>query len=362
MTKIVLAKSVELNKVFEYFSFNEYATIIDELWDSTRDLHGRHVINDTYLNSTGLLLVLDYTTLISLLSYPAGMSQVEIFLKNNYIWVWQEIDSYGNLLNVVSKNKNFYDLLSSKNVTFFVDAEPSNCLLDNVNYVVIPVPVLWNTPRIKDSIVTKESCEFDFMLTTFFKRSSVHRKILFNALSQNTDVYNRGLISARSIKFKHKNYSEWVGDRPQQHSWHDGHPSMDLYLNSWIEIVPETYYKNGYFITEKTIKPIFTKTPFLMVSTCGFLEYLKRLGFKTFDTLIDESYDLEYRVEDRVKKLVDTLSIIIKNGAKEFYHESESILEHNHQHLAKINGLAQYQTDLMFRTQLEKINILKSTT
>lgn len=354
MTKIVLAVSENLSRVYEYFTFNQYDIDTDDLWDS---LDSTHFIDSKYLNSSGMLLVVDYPILMSLLSESKSFLQLKMFLKNNYLWVWGELDSFSELESI-SKNKTYSSLLSTQNATFYIDAEPSNDSLRNFKYSTVLGPYFWTLPRIYRSEISKKSCEFDFLITTILKRTAPHRKILINDLSARPDICSRGFISARP--FKNKNQG-WVGQTSHQHSWNDGFPSMDLYRNAWMEVVPETRYKNFHFLTEKTLKPLMTKTPFLMLSTCGYLDYLRRLGFKTFNTLIDESYDLEYCVEDRVKKVVDTLSTIIKNGSKEFYHEAESILEHNHQHLGKISGLKIYQTDLMFKRHLEEINLAKLT-
>ena len=54
------------------------------------------------------------------------------------------------------------------------------------------------------------------------------------------------------------------------------------------------------FITEKTYKPIYTGHPFIIWGNPGTLTYLRSIGYKTFPTLFDESYDNEL---DPVKRL-----------------------------------------------------------
>lgn len=69
--------------------------------------------------------------------------------------------------------------------------------------------------------------------------------------------------------------------------------SMSYYRKSYFSIITETFYKNIYprFITEKIIKGFMFKHPFIAVSSPGTLEILKDMGYKTFNTIIDESYD-----------------------------------------------------------------------
>jgi hypothetical protein len=68
------------------------------------------------------------------------------------------------------------------------------------------------------------------------------------------------------------------------------------YKDTYFSIVSETTsdrFGVGRFITEKTYKPIALRHPFLMCGTDKTLEALRQIGYKTFNGLIDESYDLE---------------------------------------------------------------------
>jgi transcriptional regulator of met regulon len=52
-------------------------------------------------------------------------------------------------------------------------------------------------------------------------------------------------------------------------------------------------------LTEKTYKAIVSKKPFMMIAPSGSLELLKKEGFRTFESFVDESYD---KTDDMVKK------------------------------------------------------------
>jgi hypothetical protein len=45
--------------------------------------------------------------------------------------------------------------------------------------------------------------------------------------------------------------------------------------------------------------------PFVIVATPHFLKYLKEIGFHTYDSLWDESYDDDLEYINRVDKIVD---------------------------------------------------------
>jgi len=68
----------------------------------------------------------------------------------------------------------------------------------------------------------------------------------------------------------------------------------DLYLNSWVSVITETHAAeepHNFFISEKTWKPIYAMHPFMVLGHKGTLSRLHEMGYKTFDGLIDESYD-----------------------------------------------------------------------
>jgi hypothetical protein len=60
------------------------------------------------------------------------------------------------------------------------------------------------------------------------------------------------------------------------------------------------YFGRRWHLTEKTFKPIALEMPFILVAPAGSLEYLRSYGFKTFNGIIDESYDEE---TDDIKRL-----------------------------------------------------------
>lgn len=77
-----------------------------------------------------------------------------------------------------------------------------------------------------------------------------------------------------------------------------------------IEVVAETYtLGDTFFPTEKTIRPIMGGKPFMVYGPRFFLSRLKDLGFTTFESLIDESYDLMQGPDrwDAMKKEIQRL-------------------------------------------------------
>lgn len=181
-----------------------------------------------------------------------------------------------------------------------------------------------------------------FLLTTILYKNRPHRHLLKNKINEYnlTDCYIGRILNQEQ---KNKDVlNDWVGYvNPALKS--KKIPilniiSWDLYEQCCFEIVPETHWKNLTFPTEKIIKPIVAKMPFLALSNSCFYEHLKFLGFKTFDSLIDESFAYEKNIESRVDKLVLTAKNILNSGAIDFYNATTEICNYNYDHLFYLMG------------------------
>jgi hypothetical protein len=80
------------------------------------------------------------------------------------------------------------------------------------------------------------------------------------------------------------------------------------YATTDIEIVLETLFDDDRLhLTEKSLRPIACGQPFLLAATHGSLKYLRDYGFKTFDTVWDESYD---NIQDPFKRMQAILEVM----------------------------------------------------
>jgi hypothetical protein len=113
--------------------------------------------------------------------------------------------------------------------------------------------------------------------------------------------------------------------------------SPKIYQNSWYTIASETDLST-YFFTEKIAKPLFGKRIFVICSSTGTLKFLRGLGFKTFDGIIDESYDNETDFELKMKKLEALILWLSEQNPIELYEKAKPILEHNYQIITKDLG------------------------
>jgi hypothetical protein len=108
-----------------------------------------------------------------------------------------------------------------------------------------------------------------------------------------------------------------------------------IYTDTFLSIVAETiFYKedlnfpSGY-LSEKIWKPIGHLQPFILAGPANSLKYIKeRYGFKTFHPLIDETYDLEYDDDLRLRMIENEMEKFSKkslNDKIEFMKQTKDI-------------------------------------
>lgn len=115
----------------------------------------------------------------------------------------------------------------------------------------------------------------------------------------------------------------------------------DYFKNTFCSLVYEAYWNEKVvFFTEKLNKCILAGQPFIIISTPKYLNYLKKMGFKTFNKWWDESYDLEIDDNKRIKKIeniINEISTWDLEKCKEIYKEMIPILKDNQEILKSIS-------------------------
>jgi hypothetical protein len=139
-------------------------------------------------------------------------------------------------------------------------------------------------------------------------------------------------------------------DNNQNLHWVERYDDSELFESAFVWIACETMHEqDGIFITEKTWKAIAYGKPFLLNGDAGSLEYLRSIGYKTFDQFWDESYDNVNNV-DKIKKISNIVEHLCSKDITEIndmYKKMLPILIHNQKMLIE-NG--QYE-NLMRKLQ-----------
>ena len=195
-------------------------------------------------------------------------------------------------------------------------------------------------------------------------------------------LFNKGAISCSSYQIlEESKQSNWVNDTvPTEtfmNNFEDWEKNKELFIGSlpihydnllnehWgVEYNEESIFDDnflwvasetkkthdGVYITEKTWKAIAYGSPFVINGDNRSLQYLKDMGFKTFDQYWDESYD---EVDDikKIKIIVEIIKNLCEkslNEINDLYKDMIPILQHNQkilinntQHTDLINSLSE---------------------
>jgi len=92
-------------------------------------------------------------------------------------------------------------------------------------------------------------------------------------------------------------------------------------------------------VTEKVFKCVIGRSPFILLSHYRALAGFKSLGFKTFDSLIDESYDTIECPEHRIKLVlneIDKLCTMPIEKLEEKVVKLKNVLDYNYDHYHKL--------------------------
>jgi len=107
---------------------------------------------------------------------------------------------------------------------------------------------------------------------------------------------------------------------------------LNCYNKIFVDIVCETWHEGNTFMpTEKTGRCFRSKTPFIVYGPKNYLSNLKKLGFKTFKDVFDESYDRVEGVERlfQIKRVVDYIGKKSIIELIEINKKIKDITEHN---------------------------------
>jgi hypothetical protein len=107
------------------------------------------------------------------------------------------------------------------------------------------------------------------------------------------------------------------------------------YIDTYFSLVTETVCAESdvSFRTEKVAKPLAMGHPFVVASTPGFYRDLRSLGFRTFDHLIDESFDSIINAQDRMDRVTDVIEDLCDQDLGSFLSACEDVCKYNQQHL-----------------------------
>jgi hypothetical protein len=131
----------------------------------------------------------------------------------------------------------------------------------------------------------------------------------------------------------------------------------EMYQRTNYTIICETLgTSDTFFFSEKTTKPLLAKRLFVMFGAVNFMRNLRRLGFETFNKVIDETYD---GIENHVKRF-DTafqqVQWLSEQDPREIYNLIQGELEHNCHLVQTLKHKTLKKMHDLLRTKIPKLD------
>lgn len=107
-------------------------------------------------------------------------------------------------------------------------------------------------------------------------------------------------------------------------------PPVSVYQRCAYSVVTETSAQHDFvFFTEKIARAMVCQRLFVVLSSYGYLHHLRAAGFRTFDTVINESYDLEVDDHRRWRMVFEQMQQLAHKDQQQVLAEIQPIVEHN---------------------------------
>ena len=133
---------------------------------------------------------------------------------------------------------------------------------------------------------------------------------------------------------------------------------IDMYNNAYFNLVLEgdIDWPHQFLPSEKIVKTLLTGMPFVLVGSPLFLDELKKLGFRTYNELWDESYDSEFDYNKRIEKIIDLCNLLLKFDWVKHRDKLMEIGQHNRDYFLQLKNLflQEYQQTSIQLEQLKQ--------
>ena len=162
---------------------------------------------------------------------------------------------------------------------------------------------------------------------------SAYENFHYNTRPGTTDEYISKLENFEQTMFDSFKKSLPCTIDNQTNLHQNGRDESHLFKNVFLNVVNETHQPDDVvFITEKTYRSINYCRPFVINGDSGSLQYLKEIGFKTFDKFWDESYDTDddHTKITKISKIVEYVCGLDMQELQTLYQEMLPTLEHNY--------------------------------
>ena len=258
-------------------------------------------------------------------------NSIEYLNKNFYDWKFYNLD----LDHLYHYNTDFKNLNNVNNSNLFLD----ECTMkfSYLNFTHRMHRQLFSKFLIRENLVK------DNLIAINPFRTQENQKQVKNFLKTKEKILIP--LNQNDGWFYNKNLLDLWRDVPLEYI---RHPAIDnnfdstslMFLNkASFNIVSETVFNYPFVnFTEKTIQALLSKRPFVMIGASGNLQYLRDNGFRTFHTMIDESYDKLNDPNERLEAIMQLVLELNKKSQQELndmVYAVKDILIHNYSLMLK---------------------------
>lgn len=265
------------------------------------------------------------------------------------------LDKFDSVLVVITELHefafNFCKKYDDKKVTYMIAGQLNfplehSCVYTYMDWFKSTSDVYCLFPDyLKDLKSGVKQYKFDALLG----RSKPNRDYAFNFIQQNLNTAGIVKYSRDQRKIDFNDTSQWETSIPKvvtdgitftvetvDYFGHNVRLShlipVGIYNQTNFSLVTETNTSNNFiFLTEKTAKCLIAKRMFILLGNRYSLRFLKDLGFKTFDVVVDESYD---SIEDQNLRFEQAMLQLKKLATMDQHYlldRVEPIVAHNQQ-------------------------------
>jgi hypothetical protein len=158
------------------------------------------------------------------------------------------------------------------------------------------------------------------VIQTCYEKSQHRSKILFSYYKDHNNI-TQGIWDDDVDQFQGSNVSRYAL------------LPLNVYNQSFYSVVAETITENKYNqYTEKVAKPIIAGRPFVAFAGQHYLSNLRQLGFRTFESVVDQSYDSIANMHQRMIAAWAQVEWLCAQDPAHIYRELHDVLQHNRQH------------------------------
>jgi hypothetical protein len=146
---------------------------------------------------------------------------------------------------------------------------------------------------------------------------------------------------------------EWEIDIPLSHSISQYVP-WKIYQQSYYTVLCETrYLGKDFYISEKSGKALFADRIFVHLGSCEYLKNLRSMGFETFGSVIDESYDLVESNSKRFEQACQQLVELSRQNSRHILEKLRPVVRHNHFRLLELQQQTKRTMQEMLQSNLK---------